>query len=463
MKEKLKRILTNNLGLKILSVVLALFTWLIMVNVSNPMMTVTHTIPVEFVNEDVLKNAGLTYESLSRNTVTVSYKIHVRDEARVSANDFTAYADLAQLYDVTGSIPVQADITSYLARSLVQSGSVTVNPSVVRIQTEPIQTKMFMLEAHVSGTEADGYDIGEIRLTPTRVTVTGAESDIGQISSLGVEINVEDIDTDISGEAPIFFYDANGNRMDKADGVEINVSQAAYSVSVLRVKDLTLDYKITGTVANGYRFTGVDSDIRVISVVGLRSVLASLNTLEIPDPALNLDMATGNVVVQVDLNDYLPENISIVSDQPTVATVTMLVEKLETRSYQYDVDDVELTGQREGYEYTFDVPALLLQIRGLTEDLDMLDVDNIQVRADVAEMEPGIHTLRFEADLEEGFDFMSASVVNVNVRDLTAPADSEDAGAAGPVGPGRMVEPGGNGESESGGGSAGTDAAAESQ
>ena len=463
MKEKLKRILTNNLGLKILSVVLALFTWLIMVNVSNPMMTVTHTIPVEFVNEDVLKNAGLTYESLSRNTVTVSYKIHVRDEARVSANDFTAYADLAQLYDVTGSIPVQTDITSYLARSLVQSGSVTVNPSVVRIQTEPIQTKMFMLEAHVSGTEADGYDIGEIRLTPTRVTVTGAESDIGQISSLGVEINVEDIDTDISGEAPIFFYDANGNRMDKADGVEINVSQAAYSVSVLRVKDLTLDYKITGTVANGYRFTGVDSDIRVISVVGLRSVLASLNTLEIPDPALNLDMATGNVVVQVDLNDYLPENISIVSDQPTVATVTMLVEKLETRSYQYDVDDVELTGQREGYEYTFDVPALLLQIRGLTEDLDMLDVDNIRVRADVAEMEPGIHTLRFEADLEEGFDFMSASVVNVNVRDLTAPADSEDAGAAGPVGPGRTVEPGGNGESESGGGSAGTDAAAESQ
>ena len=61
MKEKLKRMLTNNLGLKILSVVLALFTWLIMVNVSNPMMTVTHTIPVEFVNEDVLKNAGLTY------------------------------------------------------------------------------------------------------------------------------------------------------------------------------------------------------------------------------------------------------------------------------------------------------------------------------------------------------------------------------------------------------------------
>ncbi len=456
MKEKLKRMLTNNLGLKILSVVLALFTWLIMVNVSNPMMTVTHTVPVEFINEEVLKDAGLTYEALSRNTVTVSYKIHVRDESRVSASDFSAYADLAQLYDVTGSIPVQTDITSYTARALVQSGSVTVNPPVVRIQTEPIQTKSFMLEARVNGTEAEGYDIGEIRLTPSRVTVTGAESDIGQISSVGVEINVEDVDTDITGDAPIFFYDANGNRMEQAEGVELNVPQAAYNVSVLRVKDLTLDYKIVGTVAAGYRFTGVESDVRVISVVGLRSVLASLSTLEIPDPALNLDRATDNVVVEVNLNDYLPDNISIVGDQPVTATVTMLVERLETRGYAFDVDDIELIGQRDGYEYELDAPSLTLQIRGLSEDLDTLDAEDIRVRADVGEMEPGVQPLRLEAELAEGFDFMSASEVDVIVRDMTVPADTANAG---PFGAAAESEDGGESaagtESESGADAAG--------
>ncbi len=434
MKKKLKRMLTNNLGLKILSVVLALVTWLIMVNVSNPMMTVTHTIPVEFTNEDVLKNAGLTYESLSRNTVTVSYRIHVRDEARVSASDFSAYADLAQLYDVTGSIPVQTEITSYTARSLVQSGSVTVNPAVVRIQTEPIQTKTFELVAHTSGTEAEGYDIGEISLSPPRVTVTGAESAIGQISSAGVEIDVDEAETDITGSALIFFYDANGNRMQQAEGIELNVTQAAYNVSVLRVKDLTLNYKIVGTVADGFRFTGVQTDIQVISVVGLRSVLANLITLEIPDPALTLDGATGDVVVEVDLNAYLPDNVSMVGDQPTTATVTMLVEQLETRSYEYDADDIDLDGRRNGYEYTLDAASLTLQIRGLTEDLDTLDADDIRVRADVSDLEPGIHTLRLEAELEEGFDFLGSSGINVNIRDLTVPVDSESIGTIGPGG-----------------------------
>ena len=151
MKEKLKQKLTHNLGLKILSVILAVFTWLIMVNVSNPLMTVTQTVPIEFINETVLSKAGLTYEPVGRNSVTVSYKVHVRDAARITASDFYAYADLAQLYDVTGAIPVQVDLLSYNARSMVSSSAVTVNPSVVRIQTEPIQTKAFVHDRNGGG------------------------------------------------------------------------------------------------------------------------------------------------------------------------------------------------------------------------------------------------------------------------------------------------------------------------
>ena len=141
----------------------------------------------------------------------------------------------------------------------------------------------------------------------------------------------------------------------------------------------------------------------------------------------------------MNLNDYLPENVSIVGDQPVTATVTMLVERLEIRSFEYDADDIELTGQKDGYEYTLDAPSLTLQIRGLAEDLDTLDADDIRVRADVGELEPGVHPLRLEAELMDGFDFVSASAVNVSIEDLTAPADSENAGAAGPIG---RTEPG---------------------
>ncbi len=91
MKEKL----THNLGLKILAVVLAVFMWLIMVNVSNPLETGTQEVPVEIINKEILEKSGLTYEMVGKNTVTVSYSVRVRDKNRISASDFYAYADLA--------------------------------------------------------------------------------------------------------------------------------------------------------------------------------------------------------------------------------------------------------------------------------------------------------------------------------------------------------------------------------
>ena len=136
MKERL----TNNLGLKILAVVLAIFMWLIMVNVSNPLMTETRTVAVEMVNENILEKSNLTYELQGKNTVTVSYEVRVRDQYRITASDFYAYADLSQLYDVTGSIPVQVEIANDSVRSLIE-GTPTVKPGVVQIKTEPLQRK----------------------------------------------------------------------------------------------------------------------------------------------------------------------------------------------------------------------------------------------------------------------------------------------------------------------------------
>ncbi len=418
----MKKMLTHNLGLKILSLVLAIFAWLIMVNVSNPLITETQTIPVEFTNADVLTKAGLTYDPVSRNTVTVSYKIHMRDVTKVTANDFFAYADLSQLYDVTGAIPVQVDMTNYTARSAVSSGSITVNPMVVRVQTEPIQTKTFALEVHTEGTEADGYDIGEVKLSPSRVTATGAESDIGQISSVGVEIDVEGVDTDMSGSAGIYLYDANGNRLNLDDEVTLNARQVDYTVSVLRVKELALDFQVSGSVASGYRFTGVDSDVRTVSVVGLRSALANLTTLTVPGEALNLDRATGDVTVEVDLTEYLPENISIVGDQPTLAHVTLRVERLEIRQFDFDMNWLELVGENEDYAYTIEEISVI-QIRGLAEDLDTLTEDDILVSIDLTDLEPGENQVGLNVEMDDGFDFMGPLTVTVQVEDLTAGPD----------------------------------------
>ena len=94
MKEKL----TNNLGLKIISVFLAFFVWLAVVNISNPEVSDYQEVPLEILNEGVLEANNLTYEVVGgKNTVTVSYKVQTLDTGTIKPSDFRAYIDLAEI------------------------------------------------------------------------------------------------------------------------------------------------------------------------------------------------------------------------------------------------------------------------------------------------------------------------------------------------------------------------------
>lgn len=422
MKERL----TNNLGLKILAVVLAVFMWLIMVNVSNPLMTETRTVAVEIINEDILEKSNLTYELQGKNTVTVSYDVRVRDQYRVTASDFYAYADLSQLYDVTGSIPVQVEIANDSVRPLIE-GTPTVKPGVVQIKTEPLQRKRFDLRAHTTGTEQEGYALGQVSLNPGYVYVTGAVSVIGQISSAGVDLKIDGINSDQDGSARVKFYDANDNELNLGSEVRLNIEEVDYHITILNVKNLALDFQVGGTVRDGFRFTGVECDVKSVSVEGLKAALASVNTLTIPEEMLNVDGATGDVQVEVDLREILPDNITMANDSATTALVTLKVEALTVKEVEYDLIDVMFEGGQESYSYYFEQDKVTLQVRGLSEDLERIQNGDIILGLDVEGMEPGVYPARFNASLRDGFELVGQSPVMITVEDLNAgPGESGD-------------------------------------
>ena len=103
--------LINNLKLKILSVFIAFFVWLAVVNISNPDITATQIVSLDVINESVLTSSKKTYELLDdRSTVTVSYKVRTLDAGGVSPSDFRAYIDLADMYEPTGAVPVKIEV-----------------------------------------------------------------------------------------------------------------------------------------------------------------------------------------------------------------------------------------------------------------------------------------------------------------------------------------------------------------
>ena len=215
--------LSNNLGLKVLSVFLAFFVWLAVMNIANPKVMRSQEVPLEILNGDILESSGKTYEVIGdRDTVTVYYKVTTSDSANIKASDFRAYIDLADVYEPTGAVPVKLEVKN----NSNKLESVVSKPSVIRIETEDLQRKPFNLETKTEGVTEDGYNPGVATVSPTYIYVSGPVSVVGRISSVGIVINVEGANSDLSGTLPVRCFDANNNDLTDQIGDRVTFSRS---------------------------------------------------------------------------------------------------------------------------------------------------------------------------------------------------------------------------------------------
>ncbi len=412
MKEKL----TNNLTLKVLSVFLAFFIWLAVVNISNPDIEGTKEVPLEVENESVLKASGKTYELLNdKNTVTVEYKVRTLDSGSVSASDFRAYIDLADMWEPTGSVPVKVESKNSRIKD------VTARPGVIRVQTEDIQRKPFDISVKYEGTEEDGYQHGAVTISPSYVYVSGPVSLVGQISNVGIVINIDGANSDLSGSAQVECFDANGNQITNLDDrVTLSRSDIDYTLPILKTKNLSLVMEPEGRVADGYKYTGIETGVNSVSVVGLKSTLADISSITIPKSELNIDGATEDKTVTLDLTKYLPEGVQLADKASSELTIVIKVEQLETRTFQVPVEDIRQVGASSHLLYEYDRNTVNVQIEGLAEDLDQLSEDSLGAEMDVSNMTVGVHAGTITFQLGDAYELIGYDQPQITVRERTA-------------------------------------------
>ena len=385
---------TNNLVLKISSLAIAFFVWIVVINISNPIVTRTQNVALSVVNANIITDAGKTYSLMGANTVTVSYEVRTRDEGRISSSDFKASIDLGNMYDITGAVPISVEVVNN--KNLIV-GAVTTKPGIVRVGIEDLQRKEFTLTTKLKGTPSDGYSVGEVKLDKQNVTLTGPVSVIGQISQVGVEIDVSGFDSNVVGKAELKYFDANGNSFIISDDRESkSFDTVGYSLVMLNGRALSVNFDVGGNVADGYRFTGAESSTKSIQVRGQPEVLEGLNAITIPANALNVEGATSDIIVNVDVKDFLPEDVTAIGD--TNITVTLKVEALDKKSFNLTVSDLDIDGARSGVATSIVPERITVVVSGLTANLESVTGSDLKATLDVSGMNLGsnVGSLTFE-------------------------------------------------------------------
>ena len=287
----------------------------------------------------------------------------------------------------------------------------------IKIETEPLQRKTFTIGVMTTGMLEDGYQTGKVTLSPETLTVEGPESLIGQISSVGIEINLDGKNADWSDSEEPKFYDANKNSITISDRLISNCKSVDYTMEILKVKNLSLDFDVTGEVAGGYRYTGVECGLKSVPVVGLKSALASLNTITIPKEELDVSGARANIVKTIDLNDYLPEGVSLAGKDSSEITVTLTVEQLKEREYTVRISAASYVGADSSYSYRADPGTVTVRIRALQEELDSLQLTAEDLSLNVSGMGEGSHQIQptLNRELDSAYDLLGISSCTVTV------------------------------------------------
>lgn len=317
----IKRFFTENLSLKGISLILAFMIWLMVVNISKPEISDSKSVQLDVKNQNIFEEDSKTW-SVDRTNVNITYNVRSDVRSSISSSDFYAYIDLSD-YSITGSVPVYVEVLNGKETII---GDVQVHPSVAKVSIENVQKKKFDIKKEIIGEPKSGYKVSNIILSPESAYVTGPESEIGRISTVGVEIDVTGISSNQDGIAKLTYYDANGNVLSSLKEVSASVEDVNYSVTIHKEKSINLLSSVTGTPAAGYQYESTTVSPDSVTLAAAPGIIENMSVFELP--VIDLNGATNSINVTFDLTNYLPAGIELADDQDAQVNVLVRIEKL---------------------------------------------------------------------------------------------------------------------------------------
>ena len=131
-------------------------------------------------------------------------------------------------------------------------------------------------------------------------------------------------------------------------------------------------------VNKGYEVTGVEFEPQKVTLVGKHSLIDSLESIKVPKEDISVDGAKDTVNVEVNLNKYLPDGVSVSDSANAIATITVKVEKLETKKFQINKSDISLQNIESGYIAEISSDSISVSLTGLKSELDKVTPDDIK-------------------------------------------------------------------------------------
>ena len=310
----MKKWIEDNSRLRILSIFIAVFIWILIVFVVDPAVEISvRDIPIQFEGMEILNQKGLSV--VNEEATTVNLKVQ-GSRKRMGQNDMKTISAKANISEIDEEGIVQIPVSIVIP--FENSGITEQSLYNVAVAVEKLAEKEINLEVKTTGTLATNYMAGPIKTNPEKITVRGPKSAVGKIAGAGVVLNYGNSDVDIDKELNIELYDEAGNEFSTTDvllkRVNLSNSTTMLHCSVLKLRNVDIN-AVFDTEYSWHENISVDDiefDInpKSVQIYGddvLTSKISQISTEPIP-----FERLLNNDKVKVKLN--IPANIKILND-----------------------------------------------------------------------------------------------------------------------------------------------------
>lgn len=407
---KIRESLTNNVGIKIVAVLVAAIVWLAVININDPEKTIIiYNIPITVTNEDVITDMGMVYTLESKNSINITVSGKRSIVSDLSADDFTATASLKELSKVN-SVPVDVS-----ARKNSIAGKITVvkqSLQTVTVNIEEIEKQDFDVEVVFSGKTAEGYVAGDYSVSNKTVTIKAPTSVLDRIARVVATCDLGTSDTYLSQKCRLTLYDKRGKAI-KMDNVKMSVKKVDVFVNILKEKEIPVSVNSVENPPNGYQTGEIALSQEKVKIIGTKEALAEITKLEV-NGAIDISNQTKDVTKEIDLNQYLPEGVKISGDSKI--EVTIRIDKLVSKTYAIKASEIEVKNLKDGERVKFSDKEIKVTLRGEKEVMKEITKEDMNASVDLEGYEKGTVTVPVSITIPDGTELVESINVKLKIK-----------------------------------------------
>lgn len=396
---RMNKFFSNNIGWKTASLIFALFLWVFVINTQNPQQ------PYDMRNKSiVLKGTDLLTERgyvIKNETELREQKVRVvvkgprlqiekiisnpeLVEARV---DITRYVNnIASGMDMVAPI-VPVDITVPLGLNIVEQ-----SPKTVEVIFEREKTVTKPVEYIIHGGSNTEYQTLTPKIVPEEIEIWGAESYMDDITTVSVDINVENFSEDIlSYEIPIKIYNSEGEEITE---LKQSHKYAEVTLPIGKKKTVPLEMQFVGELPEGFVQTNAVVSPQSITIIGKPELVDSINSIKLEKISLDNIIQTSKINTRF----ILPQGIGYLDQIDNNAVVTIQVKEQSLYEYNLDLSKSQpyLINTSEGFVYEIMDQDVIVKVKAIAEELLKINPADVQVMLDVKGYEEGEYEISLD-------------------------------------------------------------------